>query len=98
MPDGPFKPIPGRWKEIPSSAVWIATSRTKWGNKRKSVEILALDRAVAAYEQLNDRVNTAEKSVALITILEATEVYLASKGGKHSEKRDSAVRDLMTVT
>jgi hypothetical protein len=92
--------MPEQWQEIPTSAVWITASRTKFGNKRKSKEIVALDNAVAAHEQLKTRgqVSTAELSEALIKILEATEVYLASKGGKHSKNRDGAVRDLRAAT
>lgn len=91
-----------RWKQIPGFAEWKAASalstRSLFDN-RKSSELRAIDKAVAAYEKIANqpKLPLAQESEALITLFEAIEVYRATPRS-HRKTRWIAVNDLRDIT
>ncbi len=84
---------------VPSLADWKRKSSAGWLRGRSNPALLAVDTKVGAYETLNGRGSPGlqDRYEALVEILEAVEVYLASKGGVHCERRDVAARALKAI-
>ena len=91
-----------RWKRIPGSTEWQAASALSSVSifeNRNSSEFRAIDKAVAAYEQISKQPKPplAQESEALINLFEAVEVYRATPRS-HRKSRWIAVNDLRAIT
>lgn len=99
------------WKEIPSFPAWEQASRAvafaafrRW-ESRSSPEILAIDSALKHYHQVvatfgggcaRSADHLRQEFEALVQLLEAVEVYLATEG--HGTRRIAAVNNLKRMT